>query len=339
MSTTRNNLLGILYMIANAVVVAILYACNKILTKTMNPNQVVFLYKTTVFVLMCPWLFRKGFGILKTPNISLHILRGLLSISGALFFMYGMKYVELVNATAIGYMENILVASIGVFYFKEKLTRMKFLCICLSLLGMFVIVNPTIFKHLTIFLDHSEEVKFNYYYLFIFAGIVCWALNTTVIKILGNKSAKNETQAFYVLLFSVIFSYPVAFCQWEMFDLGGFQLPYPISIGSLFNVNVEATAWAYLVIMALTYFVHVIAFFLAYKNADILTIMPFDYTRLIFTALLGIIVLQEYPKENTYLGAGLIAISGVLMVRNEYRKKKQQKNEQSQNLEIEIENV
>jgi S-adenosylmethionine uptake transporter len=326
-------------MVLNAVVVAILYACNKTLTKTMNPNQVVFLYKFTVFVLMCPWLFRKGFGILKTPNIFLHVIRGFLSIGGALFFMYGMKYVELVNATAIGYMENILVATIGIVYFKERLTPMKFLCVCLSLVGMFVIVNPTMFKYLSVFVDNSEEVAFNYYYLFIFGGIICWALNTTVIKILGNKAAKNETQAFYVLLFSIIFSYPVAFCEWSMADLGWIQMPYPISIKSVFDVNVEASAWAYLVIMALCYFVHVIAFFLAYKNADILTIMPFDYTRLIFTALLGIIVLHEYPKNNAYVGASMIALSGILMIKNEYKRKKQQKDEKSQNLEIEIENV
>ena len=116
-------------MLINALSIALLYTLMKLVTKTLNSNMTVFLYKFTVFIFIIPWVFRKGFDVLKTPNFKLHMLRGMLSIGGSLLFMYGLKHVELANATAISYLEQIIWVLIGTLYFKEKIIKIKIFAI------------------------------------------------------------------------------------------------------------------------------------------------------------------------------------------------------------------
>ena len=55
----------------------------------------------------------------------------------------------------------------------------------------------------------------------------------------------------------------------------------------------------------------------AYAAADATVIMPFDFTRLIFSAILGFILFQEFPDIWVWVG-GLIILIGVLwMARQE----------------------
>ena len=49
----------------------------------------------------------------------------------------------------------------------------------------------------------------------------------------------------------------------------------------------------------------------AYAAADATVIMPFDFTRLIFSALLGLILFQEFPNIWVWIG-GFVILIGVL---------------------------
>ena len=354
----QNSLYGIIFMLINAMAVSSLYTATKAINKDMNPTQVVFFYKFMVLMCMLPWIFRHGMKVLRTSNFKLHILRGFCSIFGSLSFMYGLKYVDLINATAIGYLEQVLWAIVGVLYFKERLTKLKVFAIALSAMGAILVVYPYAFVELwgAIYSPIASDPEagqrvgglghnFNFYYLFIFAGVAFWTLNVTVIKLLGNKAAKNDTQAFYVLLFAALFSYPVAFMKWEPIEIFTVNvLIKPIGFIPWSDITVTPVQWALLLFMAAMYFIHVIAFFLAVKYADISTVTPFDYTRLIFTAILGIIFVNaSIPTPSSYYGYVSIVVAGLMLLRAEYEQKRRGKKkrslEEAERLEIEIENV
>lgn len=55
------------------------------------------------------------------------------------------------------------------------------------------------------------------------------------------------------------------------------------------------------------------------RRADTSTVMPFRYTRLIFSLIIGIIVFSERPDTLTLLGAGIIVGTGIYMVWRESR--------------------
>ena len=54
-------------------------------------------------------------------------------------------------------------------------------------------------------------------------------------------------------------------------------------------------------------------------GADASAVMPFDFTRLIFTSLLGWLMFGEKPDGWTYVGAAIIVTSTVYIARREAR--------------------
>ena len=55
----------------------------------------------------------------------------------------------------------------------------------------------------------------------------------------------------------------------------------------------------------------------AYRHAPASVIAPFDYTALIWGALLGWIFWREEPAVTLWIGTGLIAAAGIYLVRHE----------------------
>ena len=342
----QNNVYGIFFILIHAFSIALLYTVQKQLVKTIPPSQMVLLYKFTLFVFISAWVLRRGFNNIKTPYLKLHIVRSFFSTCGSLCLAYGLKHTELVSATALGYIEQILWAIIGISFFKEQMTKLKLAAILISFSAVMLITFPELPNNfIQIINGRKIEIPlgsgFNPYYFFIFAAACFWACNTGLIKVLGKSGVKNEVQAFYVLLFALMFSAPVALINWQWNPLEGLPiyLPSIVSFISIFDIDLNATQMIQLGMLAGLYFMHVIAFFLAAKYADMSILSPFDYTRLIFTAISAYYFIGEIPTQPVkYVGYAMIIISGGMLFMTEHRKRKT-KALIEQRLEEEIENA
>ncbi len=314
-----NNAYGIFFMLLNTFSLALLYAVSKQVTQTMPSTQVVFFYKIIVFIMAMPWMFRIGISVFQTPQLKLHIIRGFLSICGSMFFVYGLKHAGLTSSTALGYLEQVLWVIIGVTYFKEKMTGTKIIAIMISIVGAVLIVSPKLFKGIYNWVEtgtwSNEASSFNYYYIYIICGILFWAANSTVIKVLG-RTAKNETQVFYVMLFAMIFGAPAALIKWSFVDYGFVTLP---AFSGLQEVSISSSQWIYLTILAICYFIHVISFFLSMRYSDMSVIAPFEYSKMVFTGFFGVIIFSEIPSIESFIGYVAIIAGGVVMAYGEYR--------------------
>lgn len=331
-------------MIVNSFALASLYAINKQLLKGLPSSQATFLYKFVVFICLAIWVLRKGFKGIKTPVLPLHITRGFFSISGSLCFAYGLKHTQLANATALGYTEQLLWAIFGVMFFHEKMTTMKFGAILMNFLAMFLVLFPYIPTVVyDMIVGNPIELTtsgFDYHYLFIIAAAFFWAVNSSIVKVFANKAVKSEVQAFYGLLFQVLFAYPAAFFEWNWHKIDGTFLSYPTFAGSIdwngFTLTDIQTIQ--IIMLALLYFVHTFAFYLSFKYAEMSTVAPFDYTRLVFTCILAYLITGDLPQHTSqYVGYTMIIVSGAVLVTAEKRRRK--KEVLKQRLESQIENV
>ncbi len=279
---------GILLMIIHAISLSSVYVIGKKLTISINPEQVAFLYKFSVLVAITPWCFKGGFvNNLKTKKFGIHMARGLFSAIATLCFYHGLQAVRTADAAAITYLEQILVLIIGVTYFKEKMSFTKLIAIGCGVTGALFVIKPGF-------------QEFNSNYTYIFLAIFFWAMNNFSVKVLG-KTERTKTQLFYAMLFGSIFTFPFAMNhEWKGFE------PYMIK---------------YLVILAVFHLLHVISFFRAFKYADISSVMPFDYTRLIFTGLLSFAFLGEIPDNAAIIGYAIISMGGIYLIYREGRKK------------------
>ncbi|MFN8911875.1 MAG: DMT family transporter, partial [Alphaproteobacteria bacterium] len=251
-SDEHRHIIGISFMLLNAVAMAVIYAVAKDLTKEISSNMVVFLYKFGILLFALPWCLNEGFKGLKSDRILLHASRGFLSICGSLCLYYAIKHIELVDITAIGYLEQVILVIIGMAYFKEDVSFAKILGISLSFLGAIFIVYPELVDfssfNLPKFIDpNTQETGFNPYYIFVFLSIGFWATNCTVIKILG-KTEKTKVQLFYVLLFSSIISFPMAFLKWqEVTTFMSLPIKTPVEFANIHELGLKVEHIKYIV--------------------------------------------------------------------------------------------
>jgi S-adenosylmethionine uptake transporter len=322
----QNNLFGIAMMLLHAIALSVLYAVIKELTKEINSNVAVFLYKFGLFISVIPWCLWGGFKDLKTKRIWLHVFRGFLSVFGSLSMFYAIKHIGLSDVTAVAYLEQIILLIIGILYFKEAATKIKFIVIIASFIGALLIIKPdyilwamgSISGH-----PYPLNTNVNSYYAFVFLAIGFWSLNSTVIKILG-KTEKTKVQLFYVMLFSSIIAFPMAFMDWETaFHLvGNIDIRYPYSFIDFSTLGLKPIHLLFIAVLALCYFLHVIGHFKALKHAELSVVIPFEYTRLVFAGIFGYLFFSEVPLIPSYFGYALIISAGLCLFRSERKKMK-----------------
>lgn len=258
---------------------------------------------------------------MKTSHLGLHFIRAFFSICGSLCIFYAIKHIALADISAIQYLEHILVLMIGIVYFGEKTSKTKVLVIILSFIGALIVIRPDLLEYAMgqrQSIDSSSSV--NPYFLFVLAAITFWALNNTMVKVLG-RTEKTNTQVFYTTLFSCILSFPVAFMQWE--GAGSFlgldiMLPYRLLTWQETNLNINHVLPLFA--LGLLYFLHSISHFKALKSADLSLLVPLEYTRLIFYGILGYIFLGEEPTSVKIIGYGFIIGAGLFLILSERRR-------------------
>lgn len=337
----QNNIFGILMMLLHAVALSVLYAMVKELTKEMNSNVIVFLYKFSILVGVLPWCLWGGIKTLKTNRIWLHLTRGCLSVGGSLSMFYAIKHIGLSDVTAVAYLEQIVMIIIGIFYFKERATKTKAAVIVASFLGALLIIKPDYVMYALAPLTGAEVVintEINSFYVFVFLAIAFWSLNSTVIKVLG-KTEKTKVQLFYVMLFSCIIAFPVAFMDWATVGkLGVIDIKYPHALIDMSNIGLSPKNVAYIAALGLCYFLHVIGHFKALKHAELSIVIPFEYSRLVFAGIFGYFFFSEVPVVASYYGYAFIIGAGMVMFRSEHKKmkRKKQREKELQNLESEF---
>jgi len=338
----RKNLFGIIFMLINAVSIAVLYTAVKELRTELDSNLIVFLYKFSILILILPWVFKDGLKGLRTKKFYLHALRGFLSISGSLCLFFAIKFIELSDITAIGYLEQVLLVLVGVLIFKEASTVTKYIAVAMSFLGAMVVVYPEVIQFseygIPYLTPRGLKGDFNEYYIFVFLSILFWGSNCVVIKLLG-RTEETRTQMFYVLLFSCIYAYPLAFLDWvEQGELFA-GIPYMLPVGhhTFGELELATHHLPYLALLALCYFIHSIAFYKALTYSEFSVVIPFDYSRLIFAGIFGYLFYQETPEFGSYFGYLLIIASGVVLVRSEKKRMKRQKLKDKQIMELEEE--
>ncbi|MBA8667477.1 DMT family transporter [Holosporaceae bacterium 'Namur'] len=327
----HNNIYGILFMILNAAALAILYAVMKLASKDISTNQIIFFYKSLILISILPWIFKNGFKSIATDQIKLHLIRGFLSICGSLSFMYALKYVDLVDATALGYLEQVLLVAIGMLYFKETTTKSKIFCVFASFVGASVILYPDLLKFeegfIPVFFAKGGFKEFNFFYLFTLLAVACWTMNCIVVKVMG-KTEKTKTQLFYVTLFSCIFAYPFAFIEWGTNNLAGLEIWSPNRLITLEEIGLDFDLFKYIAVIALCYFIHNISFFKAFKYAEISTVIPFEYSKIVFIGILQFYMFDKTPETVSYIGYFLIVGSGLILIRSEAKRRKKKKIQQ-----------
>ena len=275
--------LGILLMICGVACFAVMDATIKWLTDDFSVTQIVALRSWFGLPLLFILVYLEG-GIssLKTTRPGAHILRYLLVLALSFSFFWVLSKMKLVDAIAITFASPILIAALSVPILKESVGIHRWSAILVGFMGILIMLRPG-------------------------AGVFQWAaviaLGSTFVyaTLMITTRALKTTESTAALMF-----YP----QVGMAITGAIFVPFFWIDPSLGELGLFALAGTFgsLGILCLTN---------AFRLAPAATVSPFEYSALIWAALLGYIIWQEIPDKFIVLGATVVISSGMYILYRE----------------------
>jgi len=227
-----------------------------------------------------------------------------------------------VSAAAFENLQYLIVVLFGMIFFDDKLNATKLFAIILGFLGACIVVNPDLIKNFftSNCQENADQTTDFFKYTYTILAISCWSINTLLVKMLGN-TEQNRTQMFYLLLFSSLWSFPAAFIKWQNITILGRVMPIAPTIFDPGFALLKSDHLILLALMGLCYFIHGIAYFNALKY-DLSVVVPFRYTKLLFSGFLGYALFQEEVSPYSVPGYLFVIFSSFILVRYEIKRKK-----------------
>lgn len=222
----------------------------------------------------------RRFRDLKTNVLPIHLLRGGTGISGFLLFISAAQMTSLMNANVLLNTTPIFIPLLAMAFLHNRIGRQIWIAIALGFAGMVIIVKPSA----SIFTDPGNLLG-------LLAGFVT-AIEFLAVKKLDD-SDSPLTQMFYFLLIGT------AICSFLV--IGKFQAITPEHLIIMLTTGICLVLFQFLLIKA-------------YMYAKPHEIGAFQYSSVVFAAILGWLVFKESLELTTVLGTALVCIGGYLSI-------------------------
>ncbi|MCY1259656.1 Riboflavin transporter [compost metagenome] len=222
------------------------------------------------------FLPRSGLSVLRTRHPLLQSLRALCLLATSFFFVSGLQFIPLAEATAVVFLTPLLVTALSVPLLRERVSLGQWLAVSLGFVGVLIIVHPggDLFTPAVLW-PFASAVSFS-----------CYQLLTRKLSAVDSATTSNFFAGlFNTLLVSALVPF---FWQWP-------------------------TAWHAVLMLALGacgMLAH-LGLTQAFRYAAPALLAPFSYCQIIFAGLLGLVVFGHVPGHATLLGILVICLSGI----------------------------
>jgi len=264
----------------------------KFLSSSLHPFIIAFFRCFFGLIIVLPFVVKDNFFILKTNKLKIHIIRSIINCISMLTWFTAVGLMSLEKATALGFTTPLFATILAVIFLKEIIKIHRTLALIVGFIGIIVIIRP---GYIEIGLGT---------YLMIVASI-SWAFVLIIMKQLS-KHDSSLTIIFYMLAIMTPMTFCMALFVWETPSVKELFIFTAMGIGGL------------------------IAHFCLVKSlkiADTTLVMPFQYLKLIWAAIIGYTIFFEKPDFWTWVG-GTIVFSAVIYItyrEDIYKKKPEEK--------------
>lgn len=233
-----------------------------------------------------------SYGDIKRKNISLWghnkpllIVRGTVGAIALMFVYYAVITLPLAEATILQYLHPVFTAILALVFLKETVQRSTIACIVISLLGLFVMIQPNLYI----------ESSVQYPWLSIGAGVL-GAFGSAVAYVIVKKLTKTDDSSVIIFYFPLI-ALPIA-----LILLGkDFVMPSLAATGLLVLIGIFTQIGQ----VGLTKALHC---------ADANKATAYAYVQVLFSIFIGWAYFSEVPVATTIIGGGLIMVGALINV-------------------------
>ena len=280
--TRRGNLTGILFMLLGMLGFGLTDATAKWLVSTDYPIiQVIAIRGWFISLMLVTWvLVTRQISALKTSRPWGHSLRFLICFFAPLLMFRALRDMPLADVTVIVFGSTFMTTALSVFFFKEKVGIHRWSAVVLGMVGVVIALRPGtgVFTTAAVFA--------------LLAGLSFAGINLTTRWLRDTESALR--QIFYLMLGITILSSAL--------------LPY-------FWIPVNSGDWIIFAGLGLFTILGYIFLTRAFIVAPTGLVAPFEYTRLLFATIIGVLVFSEIPTIWTLVGSTIIIGSTLYTIR------------------------
>jgi drug/metabolite transporter (DMT)-like permease len=269
---------GIVLMCLSTIAFSIMHGLVRFVSEVLPPFQIAFFRNIFGLAFLLPLLMRSRFAILRTKQIGLHALRGVINMAAMLMFFTALAISPIAKVTALGFTAPIFMAILAVLVLGERFRIYRWSAIILGFVGMLIILRPGL-----VAIDTGA--------LLVIGSAGLWAVAMIIIKI-QSRTESSLTIVAYMGIFLGVFSIGPAVWVWQPFGLQ--TLGFMVLIGLFGSIAQMAISESL-------------------KETDSTALMPFDFLKLIWTAMIGVWFFSEIPDVYTWIGATIIFLSGLFI--------------------------
>ena len=219
---------------------------------------------------------------LRTPRPGLQLLRGAALLGSSLFFISGLRFLPIAEASATGFVSPLFVTALSIIFLGESVGLRRWLATALGLVGVLIILRP-------------GTGAFHPAAFFPLVSALAWAGTLIMTRMMSGRERAVTIMSWSSLTGVCILSALVPFV-WVAPSLN--DVLFGVFIG------IASTAGQWVVV-------------LAFRYADASVLAPFSYTQLLWVSILGFLIFGEIPDVWTVTGAVFIVASGLYTAHRE----------------------
>ena len=279
-SSSQNHqpLKGIFLFITAIFLISIVDTICKFFTKDLHAIQIVWGYLIGINVTLWIFFFIRGeklSKLAKSNRLVLQLIRPAFLICSISSLFLGLTYLPIAEATAIGFVAPLFITALSVPILREKVGIHRWSAVVIGFLGVIIIVRPgTEFWHIASIMP--------------LLGAFFFALFQIMTRLLS-ATENTYTTLFYTGLGGLGWSSLMVPFVWSPM--------LRIHFFVFFSIGIMG-AIAHLCMIS------------AFDRAEASFLAPYNYTKLLWVAVLGYIIFDDIPSLEMWLGAFIIVSAG-----------------------------
>ncbi len=219
---------------------------------------------------------------LRSQRSGLQVMRGVALLGSSLFFISGLRFLPIAEASATGFVAPLFVTALSIVFLGETVGVRRWLATAVGLIGVLIILRP-------------GTGAFHPAAFFPIVSALAWACTLIMTRMMSGRDHAITTMTYSSIVGVCILSALVPFVwvapSWHDILLGVF-------------IGLASTAGQWIVV-------------LAFRYADASVLAPFSYTQLLWVSILGFVIFGEVPDVWTVTGAVFIVGSGLYTAHRE----------------------
>ena len=273
---------GAIWMLIASACLTGMAAAVRHLSLGLHTFELVFFRTILAFAFMLPWLMRVGLGAMRTNRLGMFAVRGVITVIASTCYFWGLALIPLADATAIMFTRPLFGALLAMVLLHEVVRGRRWSAMAVGFVGVLIVLRPAF-------------DQMNAGIIFLLVATLFASFSAVLVRQLARTESPDTITMYYGITLTLLAVVPAALVwrtpSWD-------EAVWILVMGFLGTLGQRTMTRAFAV-------------------ADVSVVLPVDFTRLLFAAVIGFALFGEEPGIWTWIGGTVIFASTIFLARGE----------------------